>query len=186
MHKNLPKLFVFLDQYSNQFFKNNNTNIGVIYRNYTDPFREKNLIKIANACKKKRFKLFVSNNIKLAIKVKADGIYIPAFNKTQRFTNLEKKNLMIIGSAHNRKEIFEKVLQECEAIFLSPIFYVPKSKKFLGIHRFNFLKYETKKNIYALGGIDENNIKKLKLLQIKGFGGIRLFKKKPAYKRPVF
>ena len=43
-----------------------------------------------------------------------------------------------------------------------------------------------KKNILALGGITENNISKLKLLHIKGFGGIRIFKKKPALKRPVF
>ena len=37
----------------------------------------------------------------------------------------------------------------------------------------------------ALGGINDNNIRKLRLLNIKGFGGIRMFKKKPAYKRPV-
>ena len=41
-------------------------------------------------------------------------------------------------------------------------------------------------NILALGGISENNIRKLKLLYISGFGGIQIFKKKPAYKRPVF
>ena len=41
-------------------------------------------------------------------------------------------------------------------------------------------------NILALGGISEYNIHKLKLLNIKGYGGIRMFKKKPAFKRPVF
>ena len=39
---------------------------------------------------------------------------------------------------------------------------------------------------FALGGISKTNIGKLKLLSIEGFGGIELFKKKPAYKRPVF
>jgi hypothetical protein len=38
----------------------------------------------------------------------------------------------------------------------------------------------------ALGGINKNNISKLQLLNVKGLGGIRLFKKNPAYKRPVF
>ena len=69
---------------------------------------------------------------------------------------------------------------------MSPVFYVKKSKKFLGLHKFNYLSYESKINILALGGISENNIRKLKLLNIIGFGGIGLFKKKPAYKRPVF
>ena len=41
-------------------------------------------------------------------------------------------------------------------------------------------------NILALGGISENNIHKLKLLYIKGFGGIRIFKKKPALKKAGF
>ena len=178
MHKYLPNMFIFLDHYNSQIFENNNTNIGVIYRNYNDPKREIELIKIANACKKKRYQLFVANDIKLALKVRADGIYIPAFNKTKRFVNLEKKNLTILGSAHNQKEIQEKILQKCKAIFLSPVFYVKKSRSFLDIYKFNSLSYLNNINMLALGGINEHNIHKLKLLHIKGWGGVGIFKKK--------
>ena len=147
MHKYLPNLVIFLDQYNNQIFENNNINIGVIYRNYNDTKRETELIKIAKACKKKRYKLFVSNDIKLALKVRADGIYIPSFNKTKRFLNLEKKNLIILGSAHNQKEIWEKISQKCRAIFLSPIFYAEKSINFLNVYKFNSLSRSNKVNI---------------------------------------
>ena len=160
--------------------------MGIIYRNYNTKKREKELVKIAKACRKSRKQLFVSNDIKLTIKVKAEGIYIPSFNKTKNFTNLEKKNIKIIGSAHNQKEIQEKITQNCSAIFLSPIFYIEKSKKFLGLHKFNYLSYNNNINILALGGISENNIHKLKLLNIKGYGGIRMFKKKPALKKAGF
>ena len=186
MHKYLPNLFVFLDQYNSQTFENNNTNLGVVYRNYNDPKRETELIKIAKACKKKRYQLFVSNNIKLALKVRADGIYIPSFNRTKKFFNLEKKNFTILGSAHNQKEIWEKISQKCQAIFLSPIFYVEKSINFLNVYKFNYLSRSNKVNILALGGITENNVRKLRSVHIKGFGGIGIFKKKPAFKRPVF
>ena len=186
MHRNLPKFFIFLDEYNSEVFKNINKNIGVIYRNYKDRKRENQLIKIAKACKKKRYQLFVSNDIKLVHKVKADGIYIPSFNKTKNFSNLEKRNIVILGSAHNQKEIHKKISQNCKAIFLSPLFNIEKSKNFLGLHQFNYLSYMNKINILALGGISQNNIRKLQLLSIKGFGGIQLFKKKPAYKRPVF
>ncbi len=179
-------MFIFLDQYNNQIFENNNTNIGVVYRNYNDPKRETELIKIAKACKKKRYQLFVSNDIKLALKVRADGIYIPSFNKTKKFLNLENKNLTILGSAHSQKEIREKISQQCRAIFLSPIFYVEKSLNFLNVYKFNYLSRSSKANILALGGITEHNVRKLRLLHIKGFGGISIFKKKPALKRPVF
>ena len=186
MHRYLPSLFIFLDQYNDEIFENNNKNIGVIYRNYSDPKRETELIKIAKACKKKRYQLFVSNNIKLALKVRADGIYIPSFNKTKKYCNLEKRNLKIVGSAHNQKEIYEKIAQHCQAIFLSPIFYVKKSTNFLNVYKFNYLSRSNTINILALGGITEHNVHKLRLLNIKGFGGIRIFKKKPAFKRPVF
>ena len=160
--------------------------MGVIYRNYNNPKRETELIKIAKACKKKRYQLFVSNDIKLALKVRADCIYIPSFNKTKKFLNLEKKNLSILGSAHNQKEIREKISQKCRAIFLSPIFYVEKSINFLNVYKFNYLSRLNKVSILALGGITEHNVRKLRLLHIKGFGGIGIFKKKPAFKRPVF
>ena len=88
MHKTFPTYFVFLDRYDSQIFKNNNTNMGVIYRNYNADKRGNELIKIANACKAHRNQLFVSNDIKLAIKVKAEGIYIPSFNKTKRFSKI--------------------------------------------------------------------------------------------------
>ena len=186
MHKIFPKLFVFLDQHDIHLFKNINTNIGIIYRNYNAKKREIELIKIAKACRTNRNQLFISNDMKLAIKYKAAGIYIPSFNRTKGFSNLEKRNFKILGSAHNQKQIKEKFNQNCRKIFLSPIFYVKKSKTFLDLHKFNYLTYRNNINIFALGGISEKYINKLKLLNIKGFGGIQLFKKKPALKKAGF
>ena len=152
--------------------------MGIIYRNYNAKNRINELIKIAKACKANRNQLFVSNDIKLALKVKAEGLYIPSFNKIKNFSNLEKRNIKILGSAHNVKEIKIKILQNCIAIFLSPIFKTNKSDHFLGLHKFNYLSYFFNNKILALGGISEKNIHKLKLLNIDGFGGISLFKKK--------
>ena len=186
MHNTLPKFFIFLDKYNNEILNNNNTNVGIIYRNYNDKNRINELSKIAKWCKKNRKQLFVSNNIKLAIKVKANGVYIPSFNKKKRYLNLENKNFIILGSAHNQKEIHEKISQKCKVIFLSPVFHVEKSKNFLDLYKFNYLSRINKVIFYALGGISERNFKKIKLLNISGLGGIKMFKKKPAYKRPVF
>ena len=178
MHKYLPNLFIFLDQYEDHVFENNNINIGVVYRNYKSIKREAELIKIAKACKKKRYQLYVSNDIRLATKVRADGLYIPSFNNKNLFRNLQNKNLIVLGSAHNQKEINEKVSQNCKAIFLSPIFNVEKSKFFLDIFKFNLLTFANKSNFLALGGINKKNIRKLQMLHVKGFAGISMFKKK--------
>ena len=186
MHKLLPNFFIFLDKYNKKIFENNNINVGVIYRNYNSPNRKTELLKIAKECKKRRFKLFVSNNYKLASNVKADGVYIPSFSKISKNHNSENKKLIILGSAHNQKEIHEKILQKCVGIFLAPVFKTKKNKKWLNIYKFNYLSLFNKTQFFALGGINRNNINKLKLLHINGFGGISIFKKKPALKRPVF
>ena len=186
MHKTIPNTFIFLDRYNNKIFENNNTNIGIVYRNYKAVSRIREAIEIAKACKKNNYKFFVSNDVKLALKLNANGIYIPSFNKKKNFNNLPKKNILILGSAHNQKEIQQKIDQKCEVIFVSPLFYNKKSKKYLGINRFNYLTQKRKIKFIALGGINEKNIKKLKMLRVTGFAGISVFKKKPAYKRPVF
>ena len=186
MHKTIPNTFIFLDQYDNKIFENNNTNIGIVYRNYKAVNRIEEAIKIAKACKKKNYKFFVSNDVKLALKLNANGIYIPSFNGNNNFNNLPKKNIIILGSAHNSKEIQQKINQKCKIIFISPLFYNKKSKRHLGINKFNYLTQRRKIKFIALGGINEKNIKKLKMLRVNGFAGISMFKKKPAYKRPVF
>ena len=81
-----------------------------------------------------------------------------------------------MGSAHNLKEIRLKERQGVEIIFLSPIFEVAKSKEFLGIYRFNHLAKLTTKKVIALGGINNQNFKKLNFVYSVGFASISFFK----------
>ena len=106
--------------------------------------------------------------------------------KQKNFLIQKKKQIKVIGSAHSQKEIQKKIQQNCEAIFLSPIFNVKKSKSYLNLYKFNNLSRLNKTNILALGGISEKNIRQLKLLCIKGFGGISLIKKKTGRKEAGF
>ena len=126
--------------------------------------------------KKKKIKFYLSNNIKLSIRLNLDGVYIPSFNNKISFNFFpKKKNFQIIGSAHNIKEIKTKEKQGVKTIFLSPLFKTNKSS-YLNICRFNLLAKKTNKNIIALGGINQFNYKKLFLLNIHGFASISFFK----------
>ena len=130
-------------------------------------------------CNKFKIKFLISSEIDLAFKLKLDGVYLPSFNKKfyhKKFQNF--KNFLIIGSAHSLKEIRIKEKQNVEQIFLSPLFKIKKTNKLLGIIRFNNLSKFTKKSLIALGGINKNNIKQLKLINAEGFAGITYFKKK--------
>ena len=128
--------------------------------------------KIKLFCKIKQIKFYISNNIKLAIKLGLDGAYIPSFNKKLiQNIYLKKKDFSIIGSAHNLGEIRIKEKQGVDKIFLSPIFDT-KNKIGLGIIKFNNLSNYSKTNIIALGGINKSNINKLKLTKVDGFASI--------------
>ena len=116
----------------------------------------------------------LSNNVKLAIKLNLDGAYIPSFNKNFNHLNYSlNKKFIIVGSAHNIKEIKIKELQKVEKIFLSSIF--KKNKNYLGINKFKLMKNLTKKRIVALGGISRQNLKRLKLINSPNIAGITLF-----------
>ena len=96
----------------------------VIYRNYKSKNLDENLIlKIKKFCKKRKIKFYLSNNIKIAIKLDLDGVYLPAFNQRNIYSkNNYKKKFTIIGSAHSIKEIKIKEQQGVKLIFLSPLF----------------------------------------------------------------
>ena len=165
------------------FIKNFETNIidkldsqtTVIYRNYnSNLINEELIIKIKKYCKKRKIKFFLSNNIRLAIKLDLDGAYIPSFNKsTQHLAFSVKKKFSLIGSAHNNKEIKIKEIQNVNRIFLSSVF--KKNKNYLGINRFKLISNFTKKKVVALGGISQTNIKKLRLFNSSEFAGISYF-----------
>ena len=147
----------------------------IIFRNYKDKIDENLIIKIKNYCKKKGNSFLLSNNIKLAIKLDLDGVYIPSFNKDKRHLSYSyKKNFIILGSAHNVYEIRIKELQGVRTIFLSSLF--KKNKNYLGFYKFKLLSLLTKKSLVALGGISNNNLKKLSLTNCHGFAGISFFK----------
>lgn len=154
--------------------KNLDKNTTIIFRNYDhNNIDEKLIIKFKQVCKKLNIKFIISNNLKLSLKLNLDGAYIPSFNKN--FNHLSysyPKNFIILGSAHNIKEIRTKESQKVEMIFISSLF---KKKNFLGINKFKILNSYTKKNIVALGGISNNNLKKLNLTNCRGFAGISFF-----------
>ena len=129
-----------------------------------------------NYCRKEKRKFFISNNIKLAIKLNLDGVYLPSFNQKLNTQNINNnKKFLIIGSAHSIKEIKIKEKQGAEMIFLSPLFLTHKSNKFLNITKFNLITLNTNKKIIALGGINLKNLNKLNILNTYGFAGISYF-----------
>ena len=183
MHNKLPIKYYFINKFDTNYIDRQDKNTAIIYRNYNLNNEIKTVLKFRSYCKNKGYKFFLANNIKLAIRLNLDGVYIPSFNKDINHLSFSLlKSFVIIGSAHNQKEIKTKELQGVKSIFLSSLF--KKNKNYLGINKFKLLSKLTVRKIIALGGISINNFNKLKLLNCEGFAGISYFKKKAPKKGP--
>ena len=180
MQKNLPKVYCFVNEFNLSDLSKLGKDISIIYRNYDNIDHSDNILKLKKFCKYSKNKLYLSNNIKLSIKLGLNGVYIPSFNKKINYSGTYSlpKTFQIIGSAHSICEVIIKQKQKCDEIFLSPIFMVNKSKKFLNISKFNLIALNTKFDCIALGGINKKNYKMTKLLKSKGFASISWAKKK--------
>jgi thiamine-phosphate pyrophosphorylase len=167
--------YYFINKFDTNNIDKQDKQTTIIYRNYSSKLIDQVLIlKIKSYCKKKSIKFYLSNDIKLAIKLDLDGAYIPAFNKNLKHLAYSyKKKFKIIGSAHNLKEIRIKETQNVKKIMLSSLF--KKNKNYLGINKFKLLSKLTKKRVVILGGVSAKNIKKLSLLNQSDFAGISFF-----------
>jgi len=169
--------YFFVDSFEPNLIKIQDKNTSIIYRNYEKQNIMSDIIKLKYFCKKNKYNLFLANNIKLALKLNLNGAYLPSYNK--KFDHLSysfKKDFILLGSAHNVKEIIIKRKQKVEKIFLSSI--LKKNKNYLGLNKYRILVKNFKHAFVALGGINKSNFKKLKLANVSEFAGIKFFKKK--------
>ena len=178
----LKKKYFFIIKSIKDIELKNIKNLGkysIIYRN-NSPENIENLKKYRSDCRMKKIPFFVANNINLMNLLRADGLYVSAYNKQLKIKNL-RDNFEIIGSAHSLKDVNLKKLQGCSKIFLSRLFktsYTDK-KGFLGIIKFNLFTKLTKVSLTPLGGINLKNINKLKNVNCESVALSSLIRDKP-------
>jgi len=170
MHNKLPKIYHFINDLNIPEVLKLNNKIALIYRNYEKIPSDNEIITFKRFCKSKKRRFIISKYYDLVIKHDLDGFYIPSFDKNINFKILNKnKKFIVIGSAHNYKEIKCKIRQGVQQIFVSPLFKVKKSNNSLGLNKFIKLKLYSKIPIIALGGLNAKNYKYANLSLPNGY-----------------
>lgn len=178
MHNNNLKFFTYVDNLNQENIIKLDKKVQIILRNYKQNFKNLELKKFVNFCKKKGRKIYLSNNFKRAKNLGFDGVYIPSFNKILKNYKLgTRKKFDTLGSAHNIKDLFIKKKQNISTIFISPLFKNEKNKSCLGLIKFSLISKNSNNKIIALGGINQNNKNMLSLLNINGYAAITYFNK---------
>tara|TARA_Y100000741_G_C18089519_1_gene492141 strand:- start:68 stop:640 length:573 start_codon:yes stop_codon:yes gene_type:complete len=177
------KYFLFIENTKDIDLKNIKirNKFSIIYRNLDKIENKWDLLKFTKICKLKGIKLYIANDLKLALFLNANGIYLSAFNNSLKFLSFKNSKFDLIGSAHNIKEIRMKINQGCSSILLSKLFLVSydKTARYLGIIKFNnYLKLYNR--LIPLGGINLKNLSSLSKINCDGFALLSEIKKKPA------
>ena len=143
---------------------------NIIYRfgNLTEKVGD--LLIYRNLCKIKRIGFYISNNTSLMSSLKADGLYVSAFNKSLKILQLKNTIYKVIGSAHNLKELDVKIKQGCSTIFFSRIFktHYKNKKGCHGLIKFNLINHNCRDVLIPLGGINKKNSNKIKHVKTEG------------------
>ena len=190
MNKQFYEYYVFLDQINKLVeknllkFSNINIIIDIDHLDRKSLLDEYSIIKFA---KKNNIPFILKNNFMKCIKYRADGIYIDSQNTKIIKPFLIKKKFKIIGVAHNQLEYFKKKYQNCNFLMLSPLFYTNKysPNKILNIFKFNNKANVWATQVCALGGINYENVKKIKLLNVKAIA-FKKFIFDPKIKKPAY
>ena len=169
------KYYIFVNEL-NEIIKNNILKISEpnLILNFSI-FDESSLILAKNIirfCKNYHIPFYILNDIKIAKQLNADGIFISSNNKKIGLSLFGSKKFDLIGSAHNQLEYFIKQKQNCKTIMLYPIFYNNKYSKnqILNPIKFNLMSLSWKTEICALGGISNENIRKIKITKTRSVG----------------
>jgi thiamine monophosphate synthase len=190
MNKIFYKHYVFLEGINDLIKKNlvkfNNINI-IIDINQKHKKKLENQLSIIRFAKKNKIPFLFKNDFQKCIKYNASGIFIDANNKKLTKPILLKKNFHIIGSVHNQLEYAHKLKQKCHLLMLSPLFFNEKysKNKILNVSKFNSKTINWNIDICALGGVNYETLRKIKLTKSVAIGFKKLISsrkiKKPAY-----
>ena len=119
MHLLHPKKYYFISNFDQNIEKKlkKYNNIGIIYKP-SDYKNHRLLKKIFSA--NLTNKIYLNSSAKYNPSLKIQGIYLPSGSKNILHNyNLFKSRYLILGSAHNLREIFQKIRAGCNIIFLS-------------------------------------------------------------------
>lgn len=165
-------------------------NSAVIIREYDLDKKARAIFaqKIVTLARPRGLKILVGKDFELARQIKADGVHFSDLDRLtpQLFKKKSFPQKFIFSLAcHSLKSILSLAKLRADLVFISPIFPTTSHSdaKNFGLRNLAKIAVKTKKPsyvlppVFALGGVNFENIKSIRKLGISGFGGIELFTK---------
>jgi thiamine-phosphate pyrophosphorylase len=141
---------------------------AVIVRHREVRAREALARQLKPLCAARGVKMLVAEDMRLAIRVRADGVHLPE-RQAARLAGVRREhpNWLITSSAHGPAAI--TAARSADAVLISPVFATAShpARRALGAVRFATLAVRARA-AYALGGIDGESAQRLAALRLAG------------------
>ncbi|TNE59727.1 MAG: thiamine phosphate synthase [Alphaproteobacteria bacterium] len=150
---------------------------GIIFRHYQDPDRAAKAKQTAIEARKHNLPLLVAEDIELAKAVAATGLHLPTRATTRaKALRDEWPDALMTAAAHSEADLLN-LGSSINAALLSPIFPTQSHKGAAPLNLRAACGWAAKAPcpVYALGGIDEKNVTRLKGTPFCGIAGISFF-----------
>ena len=144
---------------------------GVIFRHYDAKRREKVGAAVARACRARGLVLLVAEDEGLALRLRADGIHLPE-RALHRLPQLKRRGWLVTAATHGIAGL--KQARGADAVLLSPVFPTPSHPGARGLGRIQFARLvaEARIPVLALGGVNEESLRRLRGSGAFGVAGI--------------
>ncbi len=188
--KNLPSLFFFTDR---KRFKNIFSVIAklpkgtaIVVREYDLDYQQRLIfaLKVKSLALENSLKIIIGKNLSLALEIKADGVHFSdldiSWMNYLRHKNSARKNFIFTCSCHQVSSLIKAEKSGFDAVFYSPIFPTKShlGQSSIGVLKLAKIALKIQIPIFALGGINHENISLLRGCKITGIAGIGLFESK--------
>ena len=148
---------------------------GVILRDYGAPGRAGLAVALAALCRRRGLLFLVAGDERLAAMAGADGLHLPEWQVERlRAVRGRHPTWLVTAAAHGRPALRRAALAGADAAFLSPVFATRShpGAPHLGTVRLAALVRTTDMPVYALGGVDEETVSRLRAAGIAGIAAI--------------
>lgn len=136
---------------------------AVIVR-HTDPVARRALArKLRPLCRRRRLKLLIANDWRLAAAVRADGVHLAEAAVPRAGRATWPAGWLVTAAAHSRAALVRAARAGADLVLLSPVFPTAShpDARTLGPCRFAALAGDAPLPVYALGGVNTSNLRRL-------------------------
>ncbi|MBT6442446.1 MAG: thiamine monophosphate synthase [Alphaproteobacteria bacterium] len=158
------------------------TGSAIILRDYTAPNRQEIARSLAQLTHQHDLVLLIGGDVELAGAVGADGVHFREQDLTCRADEIarkiervtDRKKLIVTAAAHSATALQRAADFGADATLLSPVFTTASHPGTtpLGLAQFAALAADAALPVYALGGIDEENVNQLLTTSAIGIAAI--------------